>query len=150
MELFFRLGSWMLILTAALHFVGFFATNHSLANEAEAELIRLLETHTKSYVLFERTTKELLDGLSLSFAVLTLFIGASSLVMMRVHRGRIKGLRIQALLNALLSASMFCLSWLYLILPELIGFGLCLLFFGLAFAAGGYQSDWEKSASSLA
>lgn len=130
MELFFRLGSWLLVLTALLHQVVFFPVNPFAAQATDAD--------------------SMFDALSLSFVILTLFVGLANLVLMRVHRGRIKGLRIQALLSALLAFAMFLLSWIYFIVPPLICFGLCLLFFGLAFVAGGYQSDWEKSASSLA
>ena len=149
MEIFFRLGSWMLVATAVLHLVGFFAGPPPPADETEAELLRLMGTYTRSFVIFERTTMELFEGFSLGVAVLTLFVGLSNLVMMQVHRGRIKGLRIQALLNTVLCAAMLVLSWVYFILPPLVCFGLSLTFFGLAFAAGGYQSDWERSASSL-
>lgn len=149
MQLFFRLGSWTLILTAVLHLAGHFADGQAAADETEAELLRLLATYARDYSGLERTTQDFLDGYSLSFAVLVFFIGVSNLVMMRVHHGRIKGLRVQALLSALLSAALLVLSSIYFILPPLVCFGLCLTFFGLAVAAGQYQFGWERTAASL-
>ncbi len=146
MQLFFRLGSWMLIVTALLHLTAVFAETPPPESEAEAELLRLLTSHSKDYWGFERTTMEFLRGFSLSYAVLIFFAGLTNLVLMRVHRGRIKGLRVHALLNALLCAALFAVSWMYFFTAPLVCFALAMLLFGLAFAAGQYQFGWERSA----
>jgi len=150
MQLFFRLGSWMLIVTALLHLTSLFsqppAPVKTPTTDAEAELVHLLSTQSHDYWGFERTLMEFLRGFSLSYAVLIFFIGLTNLVLMRVHHGRIKGLRVHALLNTLLCAALFAVSWMYFFTAPLVCFALALLLFGLAFAAGQYQFGWERSA----
>ena len=143
MQLFFRLGSWMLIVTAALHLVGHFAASPPPANDTEAELRRLLESYEWEHGIFERSTKDFLDGYSLSFATILFFVGATNLVMMRVHRGRIKGLQVLSLANLLLSLSLLLLSWSYFVLPPVACFGVCLLLFSLAWVSGLYEGGWH-------
>ena len=84
---FFQFGCWTTIVTAVVHLAGHLMPQSPPANDTERQLLQLATTYR--FTLpggAQRSTVDVLDGFTLSFALLLAGIGAAGLV---VHkRGR--------------------------------------------------------------
>ena len=83
-RIFFRIGAWACLVTAAIHLVGHFAPRPAPANPTEADLWRLLTTYEKDFGAgFSRTTADFLAGFSLCFSLFLPWAGVWSLLSLR-------------------------------------------------------------------
>ncbi|HEY7575856.1 MAG TPA: hypothetical protein VIB08_11865 [Thermoanaerobaculia bacterium] len=133
-RVFFWIGAWACLVTAAIHLVGHFAPPPPPANTTEAELWRLLTTYEKDFGAgFSRTTADFLKGFSLCFSLFLLWAGAWSLLSLRRGAADPAWLRRVVLFNALFSAALLAVSLTYFFLPPIVC--VAVIFLGCAGAA---------------
>jgi hypothetical protein len=126
----FRVGAWILLITAALHTLGHVSGPAPARNDTEATLLRLMHEHRFELAGVQRSAQNFLDGFSLTFSVFLLFVGLLDLLLARHLETAL--LRRLALLHAGLAAAMLALSVIYFIPPPAVCFGLALVAFGAA------------------
>lgn len=83
-RIFFRIGAWALVATAAIHMAGQLAPRPVPANDTEATLFKLLESYKKDMGAgMLRSTMDFLNGFSVSFSILLAWLGVVALVVLR-------------------------------------------------------------------
>jgi hypothetical protein len=135
-RIFFRIGTWALFATAAIHLAGHFAPQPEPSGEAERTLRDLMTSYRKDFGAgFSRTTLDFLKGFSLSFSAFLLWTGLLNLAALR---GFADGARLRRLaaLDAALSGVVVAITWKYFFLPPLVCMAVVFLSF-LAAALGG-------------
>jgi hypothetical protein len=138
-RVFFRIGAWACLATAAIHLVGHFAPQPAPANTTEAELWRLLTTYEKDFGAgFTRTTADFLKGFSLCFSLFLLWVGVWSLLSLRRVATDPAWLRRVSVANAIFSAALLAIGLAYFFLPPIVCIAVIFLgFAGAALPAGG-------------
>src|SRR5262245_53698574 len=87
-RVFFRIGAWALVATAAIHMAGQLAPRPAPANDTEVTLHKLMETYQKDMgggTL--RTMANFLNGFSVSFSIFLAWLGVAALVILRKNAG---------------------------------------------------------------
>lgn len=126
----FRVGAWILLITAGLHTLGHVSGPLPPKNDTEATLQRLMREYQFQLGGVQRTTEDFLNGFSLTFSVFLLFVGLLDLLIARHLESSV--LRRVTLLHAALAAGLLALSLVYFIPPPAVCFGLALVAFGVA------------------
>ena len=135
-RIFFQIGTWALLATAAIHLAGHFAPRPEPSGEAERTLMDLMTNYRKDFGAgFSRTTLDFLNGFSFSFSAFLLWTGLLNLAALK---GIADGKRLWrlALLNTILSGIVVAISWKYFFLPPLACMAVVFLSY-LAAAVGG-------------
>lgn len=133
-RVFFGIGTWACIATAAIHMVGQLAGNPAPQNPTEEALFKLLTTYQKDFGAgFHRTTSDFLNGFSISFSLLLLWVGVLCLVLARSRGDEPALLRTVSGVCAVLSGLLLIVSVAYFFLPPTAC--LAVVFLGFAGAA---------------
>jgi hypothetical protein len=137
-RIFFRIGAWACLVTAAIHLVGHFAPPPAPAGETEATLWRLMTTYERDLGAgFSRTTMDFLKGFSLCFSLFLFWVGGLALVVVKRPPqdpklwGRIR------LTYLIFSGALLSISLTYFFLPPIVCVAVVFFAFaGAAFPAG--------------
>jgi len=132
--LFYKLGSYFLIIFALVHTLSFFTNPADLmTNEEDKRVWQLIQTHVFNIGGFSTTTKALFRGFNLYLEILTLFAGLLNVLTARHHAGNPAFLKIMAGVNLVMVGLVVIVTAIFFHLPPLILFGLSWVFFLLAF-----------------
>jgi hypothetical protein len=132
--LFYKLGSYFLILFALVHTLSFFSDPAELlTNEEDKGVLHLIQTHVFNFGSFSTTTKALLTGFSLYLEIFALFAGVLNFLIVRQHGGNPSFLKIMAGVNLVMLGLILVVTFIFFHLPPQILFGLTWLFFLLSF-----------------
>jgi len=132
--LFYKLGSYFLILFALVHTLSFFTNPAELmTKEEDKRMWQLIQTHEFNIGGFSTTTKALFRGFNLYLEILTLFAGLPNVLTVRHHAGNPAFLKIMAGVNLAMVGLVLIVTAIFFHLPPLILFGLAWVFFLLSF-----------------
>ncbi|HSG82073.1 MAG TPA: hypothetical protein VLC48_07480 [Gemmatimonadota bacterium] len=79
----FRLGTYVLLITALVHLIGHFYKRPP-ANDQERQLLELMTGYRMDVGGIQRSVQQVLSGFSLTFSVLLLFVAALNLAVIRL------------------------------------------------------------------
>lgn len=131
--LFYKLGSYFLIIFALIHTLSFFTNPADLmTNDEDKRVWQLVQTHVFNVGDFSTTIKSLFMGFSLYLEILTLFAGLLNILLIRQHATNATSLRLWAGVNVIMVGLLLIITAIFFHLPPLILFGLSWLFFLLA------------------
>lgn len=132
--LFYKLGSYGLILFALLHSLSFFSDPAKLlTNDEDKRVWQLIQTHVFNLGGMSTTTESLLTGFNLYLTAFTLFTGLLNLLLIKVFINNAVFLKPAAVLNLVMLGALWVITFIFFHLPPLILFGLSWVFFLLAF-----------------
>lgn len=132
--LFYKLGSYGLILFALVHTLSFFTDPAELmTNEEDKRVWQIIQTHVFSIGGFSTTTEALFRGFNLYLEILTLFAGLLNVLAARHHAGNPAFLKSMAGVNLVMVGLLVIVTAIFFHLPPLILFGLTAIFFLAAF-----------------
>jgi len=144
-RLFFQIGAWGLIATAAIHLLGHFAPQPEPSSDAERTLLDLMTNYRKDFGAgFSRTTLDFLLGFSLSFSAFLLWTGLLNLAALRGLADPARFRRLAAL-DAVLAGIVVAITWKYFFLPPL----LCMAVVFLAFLASTLTAGGGAASADL-
>jgi len=139
--LFYKLGSYGLILFALVHTLSFFTDPTELmTNEEDKRVWQLIQTHAFNIGGLSTTTKALFRGFNLYLEILTLFAGLLNVLTVRHYAGNPAFLKIMAGVNLVMVGLVLIVTAIFFHLPPLILFGLAWVFFLLSFISVGKSS----------
>src|SRR3989304_10143008 len=125
----FPLGSYAMMVTAALHTIGHFFGLPSPTNETEETLLTLMTTYRIDFGGMERSMMDLMRGYSLTFAAALLFAGVMNLAVIRSQAANPALIRTVTLIDVFYAAALLAVSMVYFIYPPLVLVGLVFLCF---------------------
>jgi hypothetical protein len=132
-NLFFRFGTYALLVAAGLHLVGHFSRREP-ANEVERTLLDLLTTYEMNVGGVFRTMEDVLSGFSLSFSVFLVYAAALNLAFMRIQSDDRRLLQAATVLNILFSGILLVISLSSFPLPPTVLFAVIFLLFLVSLA----------------
>jgi hypothetical protein len=128
--LFYKLGSYVLILFALVHTLSFFNDPAELLTDAESRKAwQLIEAHTFEIQGWSFTVRSILTGFSLYLEAFALGLGVLNLFIVKYHAGNTSSLRALAAVNFGIVSVVLIITGIYFHLPPLIFFGLAWIFF---------------------
>jgi hypothetical protein len=136
----FLFGAWMTIVTAGLHALAHLGPPPPPDGPVGARLRELATTHQLHIMGVNRTMMNFMDGLGLSFSVLTLAWGVMSVLLARQCRGDWRAMRRATFVNALLAAGMLTISAIYFVPPPTACLALVTLGYVVALVPGDSRS----------
>lgn len=113
-----KIGAVVLFLTAAAHLAGHLAGAPEPANDQERQLLDLMQNYKMDLGGMERSTKEILDGFSLSYSVFLFFAGLGTFVVVRSRDDA--AVQTAAILLAGLTGVQLALAVAYFIIPPIV------------------------------
>lgn len=132
--LFYKLGSYGLILFALVHTLSFFTDPAELmTNEEDKRVWQIIQTHVFSIGGFSTTTEALFRGFNLYLEILTLFAGLLNVLAAKHHAGNPAFLKSMASVNLIMGGLLVLVTAIFFHLAPLILFGLTAIFFLAAF-----------------
>jgi hypothetical protein len=137
---FFRIGSWGCVAAAAIHTLGQLTPRPTPQNPTEETLLKLLNTYQKNYGAgFHRSMSDFLNGFSISFAVLLVWVGVLCILTLRRHQADARFMRTVASVCAVFAGAVLAVSAVYFFLPPTV----CLAVVFLGFAGAALLSTGE-------
>lgn len=131
--LFYKLGSYVLILFALIHTLSFFNDPAELLTDEESrKVLQLIDTHTFQIEGWSFTVRHLLTGFSLYLEVFALGFGLLNLFIVKYQGDNASSLRPFIVVNLGIIGIVVVITAVYFHLPPLILFGLAWLFFLLS------------------
>ncbi len=128
--LFYKLGSYVLILFAAVHTVAFFSDPAKMLTDEESKKVwQLIDTHLFNIEGMVFTIRSLMLGFNWYLEVFTLGLGVLNLLIARQLAEQIASLRLMAVANVVIVGLVVVVTAIYFHLPPLVLFGLSWLFF---------------------
>lgn len=128
--LFYKLGSYVLILFALIHTLSFFNDPVELLTDAESKKVwQLIDTHTFEVQGWAFTVRSILTGFSLYLETFALGLGVLNLFIVKYHAGNSASLRAMAAVNLGIIGVALIITAIFFHLPPLIFFGLAWVFF---------------------
>jgi hypothetical protein len=109
----FLFAAWMTIVTGGLHSLAHLGPPPPPQDAAEAQLRELAATHRIHVMGVDRTMKDFMDGFGITFSVLMLAWGVTSLLLARRSRGEWHTMQVATLFNAILGAGMLAISAIF-------------------------------------
>lgn len=132
--LFFKLGSYGLVLFALIHALSFFSDPAQLlTNDEDKRVWQLIQTHVFNIGGMSTTTKSLLTGFNLYLSIFTLNTGMLNILIVKYNAGNASFLKMMAATNLVMLGLLWIVTYLFFHLPPLILFGLTGIFFLTAF-----------------
>jgi len=132
----FRSGAVACLLTASLHLVAHLSGGPPPANETEATLRKLMTEYRADVLGVELSTQDIMDGLSLCYSLLLLWVGSLALVLVS-RAGRERWMRSVAAVSAIGALALLGISYRYFPLPPTICAALVVLGFAGSTIPGG-------------
>ena len=129
----FRLGSYAMMVTAALHTIGHFFGRPEPTNETEETLLTLMTTYRIDFGGMERSMMDLMRGYSLTFAAAFLFAGVMNLAVIRSQAANHSLIRTVTLIDVFYAAALLAVSMVYFIYPPMVLVGFVFLCFVISF-----------------
>jgi hypothetical protein len=128
--LFYKLGSYVLILFALIHTLSFFNDPAKLLTDAESKKVwQLIDTHTFEIQGWSFTVRNILTGFSLYLETFALGLGVLNLFVAKYQTGNASSLRALAAVNLGILSVALIITAIFFHLPPLIFFGLAWIFF---------------------
>jgi hypothetical protein len=128
--LFYKLGSYVLILFALVHTLSFFNDPAELLADAESKKVwQLIDTHTFEIQGWAFTVRSILTGFSLYLEAFALGLGVLNLFIAKYHAGDLSSLRALAAVNLGIIGVALVITAIFFHLPPLVFFGLAWIFF---------------------
>ena len=128
--LFYKLGSYVLILFALVHTLSFFNDPAKLLTDAESQKVwQLIRTHNFDIQGWSFTVRSILTGFSLYLETFALGLGVLNLFIVKYHTGNASSLRALAAVNLGIMSVVLIITVIFFHLPPLIFFGLAWIFF---------------------
>lgn len=128
--LFYKLGSYVLILFALVHTLSFFNDPAELLADAESKRVwQLIDTHTFEVQGWAFTVRSILTGFSLYLEAFALGLGVLNLFIVKYHAGNPSSLRAMATVNLGIISVVLIITAIFFHLPPLVFFGLTWIFF---------------------
>ncbi len=138
-RVFFRIGAWAAVATAAIHMAGQLAPRPAPANETEATLFELMATYRKDVGAgVVRAPMDFLNGFSVSFALMLAWIGVMALFLLRRRSEDAALLGGIARIGAVFSAGLLAVCIVDFFLPPAVC--VAVMFAGFAGASPGRAS----------
>lgn len=132
--LFYKLGSYVLILFAVIHTSALFGDPAKLLTDEESKKIwQLIHSHQFHIEGMSFTVRSLLMGFSLYLEIFSLGLGVLNLVAAKYQADNKAFLKTMAIVNLLILGLLLVVTAIYFHLPPLILFGLAWLFFLISF-----------------
>jgi hypothetical protein len=129
-RLFYKLGSYALILFAAVHTVAFFTDPAKLlADEESKKVWQLIDTHQFNIEGMVFTIRSLMLGFNWYLEVFTLGLGVLNLLIARQLAEQVSSLRLMAVANVVIVGLLVFVTAIYFHIPPLVLFGLSWLLF---------------------
>jgi len=139
--LFYKLGSYGLILFTLVHSLSFFSDPAELLTNAEdARVWQLIQTHVFQIGGLSFTTKKLFTGFNLYLTIFTLFAGVLNILVFRNHFSNTAFLKLMATANLVMIGLVWIVTFIFFHLPPLLLFGLSWLLFLFSFIFLGKSS----------
>jgi len=132
--LFYKLGSYVLILFALVHTLSFFNDPAELLTDEESKKVwQLIDTHTFEIQGWAFTVRGMLTGFSLYLEAFALGLGVLNLFIVKYHAGNASSLRAMAAVNLGIIGVVLIITAIFFHLPPLVFFGLAWIFFLTSF-----------------
>jgi len=129
-KLFYKLGSYVLILFAAVHTAAFFTDPAKLLTDEESKKVwQLIDKHQFNLEGVSFTIRSLMLGFNWYLEIFTLGLGVLNLLIARQLAEQVSPLRLMAVANVVIVGSLVVVTAIYFYLPPLVLFGLSWLFF---------------------
>lgn len=129
-KLFYNLGSYALILFAAVHTIAFFTDPAKLLTDEESKRVwQLIDTHQFNIEGMAFTIRSMLWGFNWYLEVFTLGLGVLNLLIARQFAEQVASLRLMAVANVVIVGLLVVVTAIYFHLPPLVMFGLSWIFF---------------------
>lgn len=127
---FYKLGSYALILFAAVHTIAFFTDPAKLLTDEESKRVwQLIDTHQFNLEGMSFTIRSMLLGFNWYLEIFTLGLGVMNLLIVKQLAGQVASLRLMAVANVVIVGSLVVVTAIYFHLPPLVLFGLAWVFF---------------------
>lgn len=120
----FKIGSFLIVLTAIVHLVGFFSGGIEAKDAAGAELLEQIETYKFDDGIFQRSIRQFLNGYSIIFGYMLIYIAAVNFLIAHLAAKDVRVIRIFTLVNVLFLALFTMLSAIHLSLPLTVLMGI--------------------------
>jgi hypothetical protein len=127
----FRLGTYLLVITALVHLIGHFYKRPP-ANDQERRLLELMTGYQMDVGGLQRTVQQILSGFSLTFSVLLLFVAALNLSVMRMAPDEHRFVLAVTLINTIGAGVLLVISAVSFPLPPTLLFGVAYASFALS------------------
>ncbi|MGH7598197.1 MAG: LIC_13387 family protein [bacterium] len=129
-KLFYKLGSYVLLLFGAVHTVAFFTDPAKLLTDEESKKVwQLIDTHQFNIEGMVFTIRSLMLGFNWYLEVFTLGLGVLNLLIARQLAEQVSSLRLMAVANVVIVGLLVVVTAIYFHLPPLVLFGFSWLFF---------------------
>jgi len=143
--LFYKLGSYSLILFALIHSLSFFSDPAKLlTNEEDKRVWQFIQTHVFNIGGMSTTTESLLTGFNLYLSSFTLFTGLLNLLLIKAYANNFPSLKLATVLNLVMVGVLWTITFIFFHLPPLILFGLTWVFFLLSFISRNHFTNGEN------
>lgn len=126
----FRIGAWGCLVTATLHMLGHLSGGPPPASDAEANLLRLMQTQSFDLMGVKLTMSRILEAYSLAYSLFMVLVGVSALAVLGGLPETARVARRVALLDAAASFALVAIGVGHFPPPP----NVCSAVIGLAFA----------------
>lgn len=127
---FYKLGSYALILFAAVHTIAFFTDPAKLLTDEESKRVwQLIDTHQFNLEGMSFTIRSMLLGFNWYLEIFTFGLGVMNLLIVKQLAGQVASLRLMAVANVVIVGLLVVVTAIYFHLPPLVLFGLAWVFF---------------------
>lgn len=129
-KLFYKLGSYVLILFGVVHTAAFFTDPAKLLTDEESQKVwQLINKHQFNLDGMSFTIRSLMLGFNWYLEIFTLGLGVLNLLIARQLAEQVSPLRLMTVANVVIVGSLVVVTAIYFYLPPLVLFGLSWLFF---------------------